>query len=108
VSKLSTFRDGFLVLFRILNLFRSYKPLTFFGGLGILFFLLACGAAAWVRFGDWSPESVVRLSLMIGAATLLAMSLVAVGIGLIVQLINFRFLELDSVLRRSRRASRRS
>lgn len=106
-SKLSTFRDGFLVLFRIVNLFRSYKPLTFFGGLGILFFVLACAAAAWVRLADWPVDSGVRLALIIGAATLLAMSLIAVGIGLIVQLINFRFLELDSVLRRTRRETRR-
>ncbi len=105
VSKLSTFRDGFLVLFRILNLFRSYKPLTFFGGLGIFFFVLSCAAAAWLRFGAWAPDSGFRLSLIIGAGTLLAMSLVAVGIGLTVQLINFRFLELDSVQRRSRRIS---
>ena len=32
----------------------------------------------------------------------MGMSLVSAGIGVIVQLVNFRFLELDSVLRRSR------
>ena len=40
-SKLNTFRDGLLVIFRILSVFRSYKPLTFFGGLGILLFAAA-------------------------------------------------------------------
>lgn len=102
VSKLSTFRDGMRVIFRILSLFRSYKPLTFFGGMGILFFLMSFGMAAAVRLGDWLPDSAYRLSLIIGSATLMAMSLIAVSIGVIVQLINFRFLELDSVLRRRR------
>lgn len=101
-SKLSTFRDGFLVLFRILSLFRSYKPLTFFGGMGIVFLLLsiAGGLAIWMR--EWAPGSGVRLAIMLTSATLMAMSLIAASIGLIVQLINFRFLELDSVTKRHR------
>ena len=101
-SKLSTFRDGFRVIFRILSLFRSYKPLTFFGGMGIFFFVLsiAGGLTIWMR--DWSPGSGVRLALMLTSATLMAMSLIAASIGLVVQLINFRFLELDSVTKRHR------
>jgi len=100
VSKLNTFHDGLKVIFRILSLFRSYKPLTFFGGLGILFFLAACGCAAGVLLGHWAPDSPWRISLVVGTFALMAMSLVAVSIGVIVQLINFRFLELDSILRR--------
>ncbi|MFQ5428826.1 MAG: glycosyltransferase family 2 protein [Phycisphaerae bacterium] len=105
VSKLSTFRDGLVVLFRILSLFRSYKPLTFFGGMGILLFLASGVMAATVWLVDWSPGSAYRLSFIFGAGTLLAMSLIAVSIGVIVQLINFRFLELDSVFRRHRSRS---
>ncbi len=101
-SKLSTVRDGTRVIFRILSLFRSYKPLTFFGGMGIVLFLVGCGLGATVRFCDWAPGSGYRLSLIMGAATAMAMSLIAVSIGVTVQLINFRFLELDSVLRRRR------
>ncbi len=99
-SKLNTFSDGLRVIFRILSLFRSYKPLTFFGGLAILFFLAAFGLAAAVWFGAWAPQSGYRLGFIVLSATLLAMSLIAASIGVIVQLINFRFLELDSVLRR--------
>ena len=102
VSKLSTFRDGLVVLFRILSLFRSYKPLTFFGGMGILLFLASGAMAATVWLVRWNPGSAYRLSFIFGAGTLLAMSLIAVSIGVIVQLINFRFLELDSLLRRRR------
>ncbi len=104
-SKLSTVRDGTKVIFRILSLFRSYKPLTFFGGMGIVLFLVSCGLGAAVRFCEWPPDSGYRVSLIMGAATAMAMSLIAVSIGVTVQLINFRFLELDSVLRRHRPGS---
>ncbi|MCA9255364.1 MAG: glycosyltransferase [Phycisphaerales bacterium] len=101
-SKLSTFRDGFRVLFRILSLFRSYKPLTFFGGMGIFFFVLSVvgGLTIWMR--EWPAGSGLRLAIMLTSATLMAMSLIAASIGVIVQLINFRFLELDSVTKRHR------
>lgn len=101
-SKLNTFSDGLRVLFKIFMLFRSYKPLTFFGGLAIVFFLASCGMAAGVYFTEWPSQSGYRLALIVLSATLLAMSLIATSIGVIVQLINFRFLELDSVLRRRR------
>lgn len=99
-SKLSTFRDGIRVIFRILSLFRSYKPLTFFGAMGIAFLLISGGLSAEIWFGHLDPKSGYRLTLIIGAGTFLAMSLIAMSIGVIVQLVNFRFLELDSVLRR--------
>ncbi|QDV90505.1 Undecaprenyl-phosphate mannosyltransferase [Phycisphaerae bacterium RAS2] len=102
VSKLSTFRDGFRVIFRILSLFRSYKPLTFFGGMGIALMGLSLGCGAWVLFGEAGADSTRRTLFIVATFTLLAMSLIAASIGVIVQLINFRFLELDSVLRRNR------
>lgn len=105
-SKLSTFRDGFKVIRRILSLFRSYKPLTFFGSMGIVFFVLSLGSGLWAWFADWASGSGYRLAVIVGSATLMAMSLIAVSIGVIVQLINFRFLELDSVMRRNREGSK--
>jgi hypothetical protein len=100
VSKLSTFRDGFRVLFRILNVFRSYKPLTFFGGIGIVLFGLAWALGLVAIYGAAPVGSPERTWLIVLGATSLAMSLVSAGIGVIVQLVNFRFLELDSILRR--------
>ena len=41
VSKLNTYRDGFRVLKTIASLFRAYKPFTFFGWAGLLFFFTA-------------------------------------------------------------------
>lgn len=104
-SKLNTFRDGLLVIFRILSVFRSYKPLTFFGGLGILLFVATLTLGVLAKFGPWGTESGYRLACIVMAGTSLAMSLIACSIGVIVQLINFRFLEMDSL--RRRRAMRR-
>ncbi|MFH1420215.1 MAG: glycosyltransferase [Planctomycetota bacterium] len=100
-SKLNTFQDGLRVLFRILSVFRSYKPLTFFGGLGILFFVAAVLLGVVAKF-SFAPESGYRLAFIVLSGASVAMSLMACSIGVIVQLINFRFLESDSVLRRRR------
>lgn len=100
VSKLNTFSDGLRVLFRILNLFRSYKPLTFFGGVGIVFFLIALAAAVW---GAGLETAANRAVMFIAAGVSMVTSLISIGIGVTVQLVNFRFLELDSVLRRKDR-----
>jgi hypothetical protein len=40
-SKLNTFSDGFKVLRTIFNLFKDYRPLLFFGIIGIVLFLIA-------------------------------------------------------------------
>lgn len=100
VSKLNTFQDGFRVIFRILNVFRSYKPLTFFGGIGIILFTLAAAMLYKALSTPTDDATVYRTTLIVLGATSMGMSLVSAGIGVIVQLVNFRFLELDSVLRR--------
>ena len=41
VSKLNTFRDGFRVIHKMIQLYRNYKPLRFFGSAGLLFLLAA-------------------------------------------------------------------
>lgn len=38
-SKLDTYRDGFRVVKTIFNLFRNYKPMKFFGIVGLIFFI---------------------------------------------------------------------
>lgn len=40
-SKLNTFTDGFHVLYKILQLFKNYKPLGFFGGISLLLAVVA-------------------------------------------------------------------
>jgi glycosyltransferase involved in cell wall biosynthesis len=40
VSKLSTFRDGFRVIRKLIQMYRNYRPLRFFGALGVLLIFL--------------------------------------------------------------------
>ncbi len=40
-SKLNTYSDGLKVLFTIMKLFRTYRPIGFFGGIALLLLLLA-------------------------------------------------------------------
>lgn len=43
VSKLNTYSDGFKVLFRILNLYKNYKPFSFFSLLSVVLAILGLG-----------------------------------------------------------------
>jgi len=41
-SKLNTYSDGAKVLWKILQLFKNYRPLSFFGTISLVLFLIAC------------------------------------------------------------------
>jgi glycosyltransferase involved in cell wall biosynthesis len=104
VSKLRTFRDGFLVLWKIFTLFRSFKPLTFFGGIGLAF--LGMGVLAGILpVNDYLTEPnhfVKHVPLAV-----LAMGLTIVGfgnifLGILLHALNWRIRELHNVLTRGR------
>ena len=97
-SKIRLFRDGFLILNTILALFRDYKPLTFFGGTGLLLVLIALvpgGAVAFefIRTGMITHISWAILAIGIGLTGIL----VSIG-GLILHTIVRRFQEIEHTL----------
>jgi glycosyltransferase involved in cell wall biosynthesis len=104
VSKLSTFRDGFKVLWKIFNLLRAFKPLTFFSSVGIV--LLALGLLAGVRpLQDYisGPDHYVRhVPLAILATGLSLLSAGCFFLGVLLHAMNWRFRELHNVLTRRR------
>lgn len=74
-SKLSTFTDGALVLAAIASLFRDYKPMAFFGWMGVLFALvgLIFGVPVIGEYFDTGyvsklPSAVLAVALMLVAA----------------------------------------
>ena len=103
-SKLSTFRDGFLVLWKIFGLFRSLKPLTFFGSIG----LLCCAAgllAGVLPIHDYLTEPghyVRHVPLGILASALMIIALGNISLGILLHTLNWRLRELHSVLIRRR------
>lgn len=101
-SKLRTFRDGFRVLWKIFSLFRAFKPLTFFGGLGLLFLVLGL-LAGILPIHDYltDPNHHVRhLPLAVLATGLIILSAGFVFLGILLHSLNWRFRELHNVLTR--------
>jgi hypothetical protein len=100
VSKLRTLPDGVRVVWKIFSLFRNFKPLTFFGGLGILALLLGILAGIlpiydFVRSGF---TEVKRFPLAILAASLVLLASSLALLGIILHAVNWRFKELHNVM----------
>ena len=100
-SKLRTFRDGARVLWTIFSIFRSVKPLTFFGSLALLAMMLGvlCSAPAVVQyFGHGTVESFPLLFVGVG---LVILSFMSVSIGVLLHAMNVRLKEITSLMRKA-------
>lgn len=91
-SKLNTLQDGARVVATIFNILRYYRPLIFFGGMGVLFALVGLYAGAPV-IEEWiTARFINRIPLAILASGLEIIAIVLMAIGLI----------LDSIAHQSR------
>ncbi|MBE3110321.1 MAG: glycosyltransferase [Acidobacteria bacterium] len=102
VSKLRTFRDGYRILITIAILLRDHHPLLFFSLLSGTFFAagVALGVVAPTRAGSQSSQG---WEIFVSIGLVLVAAIVASG-GLILNAVNTRVRELQSVvLRLSRR-----
>ncbi len=104
VSKLRTIPDGLRVMWKLFSLFRSFKPLTFFGGLGLICLVLgiAAGIPPVYGFVHSGYTEVRRFPLAILAVGLVLLSSILAFLGLILHAMNWRFKELHNVLVRRR------
>jgi glycosyltransferase involved in cell wall biosynthesis len=93
-SKIHFFRDGMLILTTILTLFRDYKPLTFFGSLGLLFGFSAL-VPGWSVLAKYFDSGLVQLPSAVLAIGLGVCGLLLVAIGLILHSIARRSQEFD-------------
>lgn len=96
-SKIHYFRDGFVVFNTTFALCRDYKPLTFFGSLGIFLLLvaLAGGVAGFFELGGTLPGNV----LMIASIGVLLCGLLCLTAGLILHSIAHRSQEFEYQIR---------
>ena len=94
-SKVHFLRDGFLILSTILTLFRDYKPLTFFGSLGLLMFLAALVPGFFVVAEYFETGFVSKLPSAVLAVGLGLCGLVLIAIGLLLHSIARRAQEFD-------------
>jgi glycosyltransferase involved in cell wall biosynthesis len=100
-SKLNTFRDGIKVVLLVFNIFKDYKPLTFFGGIGILLGLVSLMPGYEVIkdfLMDGSVEHIGAAVLFVGGFVL---SVMFIHIGLILHSVSWKLKELYGVIRRS-------
>jgi glycosyltransferase involved in cell wall biosynthesis len=94
-SKLNTFSDGFKVLLKLFLILKSYRPLTFFGSCSIVLFLLGLGAGARPIYEYVTENYVYAVPSAILAAALMLLSCVTLALGLILNSVNLRLLELE-------------
>ena len=89
-SKLNTYVDGAKVLLTIFNLYRSYRPLRFFGLLSVMLMLIALALFTPVfiefietglvpRFPTLIVSSILGLSALLSAACGLILDTIAVN-----------------------------
>jgi len=99
-SKLRTFRDGYHILLAITVLFRDYRPMTFFGALG-LFFAIASLASGYVPVKEYLQTGLVNhLPRAVLAAGLFILSALALAIGVLLSSINRRSVEIAALIRK--------
>ena len=98
-SKIRIVSDGFVILNTILTLFRDYKPLTFFGGIGLVFIVLGCvpGGILLLDFIRTGVAHDLPAALLSVGLVLSGMLLVVVG--LVLHTITRRFQELEYQLK---------
>ncbi|MDT5156290.1 MAG: hypothetical protein QOC99_1656 [Acidobacteriota bacterium] len=94
-SKIQFMRDGFLILNTMLALFRDYKPLTFFGSVGLLLILLALIPGALALFEFVSAGAVPRAATAVVAVGLFMCGLLSITAGLILHSIARRSQEFE-------------
>ncbi len=99
-SKLNTFSDGLRVVLRLFLILKSYKPLTFFGGIGLILFVLGLviGSLPVYDFVTDPNHFVHRVPSAILAAALVLLAFFSLGLGLILNSMNLRLLELEKLV----------
>ncbi len=97
-SKLRTLPDGMRVLLRLFLLLRAYKPLSLFGTLFIVLFLVAVGTGI-LPFTELVLHRYVasRASAIVSIACGM-LAFMSLSLGLVLSSVNQRFLELERVV----------
>lgn len=107
-SKLNTFKDGFKVIMEIFSLFKDIKPLTFFGIIAIILFLIGLGGFTSVYCEFLKTGLVPRIPTLIMSVSFGFMSVLSFVCGLILhsikkylnQLFELRMSEIFTQYRR--------
>ncbi|WHZ28835.1 MAG: hypothetical protein OJF51_003633 [Nitrospira sp.] len=94
-SKISVVTDGFKILWTILDLYRTYRPLTVFGGAGLLMIGVGIILGAIVVFEFIETGFVQRFPTAILSSALVLAGLLAISVGLILNTLMRSFREVQ-------------
>jgi hypothetical protein len=103
VSKIRLLHDGWMILNTILALCRDYKPLTFFGIVGLFCIGMGLIPGTIVVVEFFKTGLVPRLPSVVLAVGLVLSGLLSLTAGLVIHTITRRFEELEGQLQRTAR-----
>lgn len=98
-SKIRIVHDSLMIVSTILTLFRDYRSLSFFGGLGLVLLGLSLVPGIWVFIDYYESGFVHRLPSAVLAVGLVVTASLSICVGLILHTISRRFRELEFQLR---------
>jgi glycosyltransferase involved in cell wall biosynthesis len=98
-SKIRIVQDGFVILNSILSLVRDYKPLTFFGVVGLVLIVLGFIPGTVVIVEFFRTGLVPKLPSAVLAVGLVLSGMLSLVVGLVLHTITRRFQELEHQLR---------
>ena len=89
-SKLNTYSDGIKVLLTILRLFRTYKPVKFFGALSLIMTLLGIGFMIPVLTEYFNTGLVLRFPTLIVCCFAILVAVLSLFSGIILETITWK------------------
>ena len=97
-SKLNTVSDGFRVILRLFLIMKSYKPLTFFGIGSLVLLILGLVVGSRPVYEYITERYVHAVPSAMLAASLVMLAFFSLGLGLILNSVNLRLLELEKLV----------
>jgi glycosyltransferase involved in cell wall biosynthesis len=95
-SKLRRFHDGRQILWTMLLLFRDYRPMAFFGGLGLTLMMIGLIPGVVVISEFVETGLVPRFPSAILAVALELAGMLSIAVGLVLSAVSRRFQELEA------------
>lgn len=97
-SKIRIVQDGIKILSTIFALFRDYKPLTFFGSVGLVFVLGGLFPGLIAVAGYLETGLVLHFPLAILSVGMILTGLLCITVGLVLHTLNRRFREMEYLI----------
>ena len=99
-SKLNAFRDGYRIMMTAAMLLRDHNPLRVFGLVALISLMVAFILTPFL-LNQWGNGNISGVVLLAGILIFVLFSVLAFGIGLLLNAINTRFRQLKQIMQRN-------